>query len=176
MDGSRELYHEEIKKLKDFRIKLEAHAIYKADLESFSDEYEELVAQAKVITRVSDRLQKKLDTANTQIRAQNDEIKEKNIQLENTIKQLVQARVGRKASTIMFTLAIILFVSEEFVIEDMISSFASAWYIDLAIKGGLAIGLKFFEGGLESYFLNQEKKKILAQEKAAAELQAAMAG
>ena len=45
MERPKELYHEEIKRLKDFRSKLDTHAIYKQDLESFGDEYEELVAQ-----------------------------------------------------------------------------------------------------------------------------------
>lgn len=175
MEGPRELYHEEIKKLKDFRSRLDTHAIYKQDLESFSDDYEELVAQAKVITRVSDRLQKKLDNANIQIREQNDEIKLKNTELEKTIQQLVQARVGRKASTIMFTLAIVLFISEEFFLEEMIESYVSIPYLGLIIKGLIALGLKFFESGLETFFLNQEKKKIIAQERKEEELQAALA-
>lgn len=165
MEGPKELYHEEIKKLKDFRVRLDTHAIYKKDLEDFSDDYEDLVAQAKVITRVSDRLQKKLDNANIQIREQNDEIKDKNLELEKTIKDLAEAKVGRKASTIMFTLAIILFLSEEFFLEDIIESNVSIPYVDLMAKGLIAIVLKFFESGLESFFLNQEKRKIIKQEK-----------
>ncbi len=165
MEGPKELYHEEIKKLKDFRVRLDTHAIYKKDLEDFSDDYEDLVAQAKVITRVSDRLQKKLDNANIQIREQNDEIKDKNLELEKTIKDLAEAKVGRKASTIMFTLAIILFLSEEFFLEDIIESNVSIPYVGLMAKGLIAIVLKFFESGLESFFLNQEKRKIIKQEK-----------
>ena len=75
MDSNRELYYDEIDSLRKFRSKIETHAIYKEDLDAFSDEYEELIAQAKVITRVSDRLQKKLDNANLQIRDQNEEIR-----------------------------------------------------------------------------------------------------
>lgn len=176
MDRPKELYHEEIKRLKDFRSKLDTHAIYKQDLESFSDEYEELVAQAKVITRVSDRLQKKLDNANIQIREQNDEITDKNAQLEKTITELAEAKVGRRASTALFFLAISLFLAEELFVEDAIqSSLASVDmgnffnglkdYVGLFIKLILAIGLKFLEGGLESFLLNQEKRKIIRQEK-----------
>lgn len=174
MEESKELYHEELKKLKDFRSRLDTHAIYKQDLESFSDDYEDLVAQAKVITRVSDRLQKKLDNANIQIREQNEEIKDKNLQLENTIKELAEAKVGRRASTALFFLAIILFLAEELFVEDAIESYLSSWdfgtfnalkqYIGIFIKLLLAIGLKFLEGGLESFFLNQEKKKIMKME------------
>lgn len=176
MERPKELYHEEIKRLKDFRSKLDTHAIYKQDLESFSDEYEELVAQAKVITRVSDRLQKKLDNANIQIREQNDEITDKNTKLENTITELAEAKVGRRATTALFFLAIILFLGEELFVEDAIQSSLESVdmgaflnnlkeYFGLFIKLILAIGLKFFEGGLESFLLNQEKKKIIRQEK-----------
>ncbi|MFT6783517.1 MAG: hypothetical protein ACJA1A_003457 [Saprospiraceae bacterium] len=165
MDGPTELYHEEIRRLKDFRAKLDTHAIFKNDLDDFSSDYEELLAQARVITRVSDRLQKKLDNANVQIKEQNDQIKVKNVELEATIQELAKARVGRKASTIMFTLAIILFISEEYFVEPIIETFVSIQYLGIAIKGALALMLKFFEGGLESFFLNQEKRKILKEEK-----------
>lgn len=164
MEGPRELYHDEVKKLKDFRVRLDTHAIYRKDLEDFTDDYEDLVAQAKVITRVSDRLQKKLDNANIQIREQNDEIKVKNLQLEQTIKDLAVAKVGRKASTIMFTLAIILFVSEEYFLEEIIDSYVSIPYMGLVVKGLIALGLKFFESALEAFFLNQEKRKIIKKE------------
>lgn len=175
MEKPKELYHEEVKRLKDFRSKLETHAIYKQDLESFSDEYEELVAQAKVITRVSDRLQKKLDNANIQIREQNDEIKDKNVQLETTISELAEAKVGRRATTALFFLAIILFLAEEIFVEDAIQSYVGALdlgnflnsikdYFGLGLKLLIAIGLKFFEGSLESFLLNQEKRKIMKQE------------
>jgi len=174
MEGSKELYHEEVKKLKDFRQRLDTHAIYKQDLESFSDDYEDLVAQAKVITRVSDRLQKKLDNANIQIREQNDEIKDKNTQLESTIVELAEAKVGRRASTALFFLAIILFLAEELFVEDAIEQYVSFPYLGLIIKLLLAIALKFFEGSLESFFLNQEKRKIMKQEKRDREAQAAM--
>ena len=97
MEKNHELYYDEIDSLRKFRAKIETHAIYKEDLDSFSDEYEELVAQAKVITRVSDRLQKKLDNANLQIREQNDEIKDKNVELGKTIEQLAVAKVGKRA-------------------------------------------------------------------------------
>ncbi|WP_421878134.1 hypothetical protein [Marinoscillum sp.] len=176
MERPKELYHEEIKRLKDFRSKLDTHAIYKQDLESFSDEYEELVAQAKVITRVSDRLQKKLDNANIQIREQNKEIGNKNVQLEQTISELAEAKVGRRATTALFFLAIILFLAEEIFVEDAIQSYVASLdmgdflnsikdYFGLGLKLLIAIGLKFFEGSLESFLLNQEKRKIMKQEK-----------
>ena len=104
-----ELYWEEVENLKNYRSKLQTHTVYKDDLDEFGDQYEELVAQTKVITRVSDRLQKKLDGANLQIREQNDEIKDKNFELEGTVLLLAKAKVGRRASMIMMIVALGLF-------------------------------------------------------------------
>jgi hypothetical protein len=165
MDKHQELYYDEISSLRKFRSKIETHAIYKEDLDSFSDEYEELIAQAKVITRVSDRLQKKLDNANLQIRDQNDEIKGKNLELGKTIEQLAVARVGRKASTIMLSVALVLFILEQIFIEPLIAANVTIPYVGLGILAILFFIIKMLEGALEKYFLNQEKKKILEQEK-----------
>ena len=161
---NKELYYDEIESLRKFRSKIETHAIYKEDLDSFSDEYEELVAQAKVITRVSDRLQKKLDTANVQIREQNEEIKEKNVALADTIDQLAKAQVGRRASTIMLTVAVVLFILEQIFIEPIIEQNIDVPYLGLGILALLFFLVKFFEGALEKYFMNKEKRKILERE------------
>ncbi len=160
----KELYHDEVNNLKKFKDKIEAHTIYKEDLESFSEQYDELIAQAKVITRVSDRLQKKLDSANLQIREQNKEITKQNLELEATIHQLAQARVGRKASTILYFIAITLFVVEEFTLESILENLNWPVSLGIAIKLATFFGVKLFEGKLESYFMNQEKKKILTDE------------
>ena len=165
MNTNQELYHDEIESLRKFRAKIETHAIYKEDLDAFSDEYEELVAQAKVITRVSDRLQKKLDTANLQIREQNDEIKDKNMQLADTVDQLAKAKVGRRASTIMLTVAVVLFILEQIFIEPIIEKNINIPYVGYGILALLFFLVKFFEGTLEKYFMNREKQKILDGEK-----------
>ena len=165
MDKNYELYHDEIDNLRKFRAKIETHAIYKEDLDSFSEEYEELVAQAKVITRVSDRLQKKLDNANLQIKGQNEEIKYKNVELEKTIEQLAVANVGKKASTIMLTVTLILFIFEQIFIEPIIDQNIHIPYLGLGILAILFFLIKLFEGRLERYFLNRERKKILEQQK-----------
>ncbi|WP_420318676.1 hypothetical protein [Ekhidna sp.] len=164
MNTNQELYHDEIESLRRFRSKIETHAIYKEDLDDFSDEYEELVAQAKVITRVSDRLQKKLDNANMQIREQNEEIKDKNVQLADTVDQLAKAKVGRRASTILFTVAVVLFILEQVLLEPIIDEYFDTQFVSLGILGLLFMLVKFSEGALESYFMNKEKKKILANE------------
>jgi hypothetical protein len=167
MDKIQDLYHDEITHLKDFQSKLDTHTIYKADLEAFGGQYGDLVAQAKVITRVSDRLQKKLDGANVQIREQNEEITVKNVELESTIVQLAQARVGRRASTIMLGVAMGLFVAEQIFLEPLINKYVNVPYLGLGILAVLFLVVKALESGLEKYFMNQEKKKILKGQLAA---------
>ncbi len=158
---NQELYYDEINSLRKFRAKIDSHTIYKEDLDDFSDEYEELVAQAKVITRVSDRLQKKLDNANLQIKDQNDEIKFKNVELKNTVDQLAVARVGKRASTIMLSIALLLFVAEQVFLEPIIEQQISVPYVGLGILAILFFLVKSLESSLEKYFLNKEKKKII---------------
>ncbi|MEQ9404653.1 MAG: hypothetical protein RIM99_13765 [Cyclobacteriaceae bacterium] len=164
MEKNQELYYDEITNLRKFRSKIDTHAVYKEDLDEFSNEYEELIAQAKVITRVSDRLQKKLDTANLQIREQNDEIKFKNIELKNTVDQLAQARVGKKASTIMLSVALVLFIAEQVFLEPIIDKNIDIPFVGLGILGVLFFIVKILESSLEKYFLNKEKTKILEKE------------
>jgi hypothetical protein len=160
-EKARELYHEEVSNLNSFRSKVESHALFKEDLDLFSEQYEELVAQAKVITRVSDRLQKKLDNANVQIQSQNEEIKDKNFKLEDTIDQLAQAKMGRRASTIMLGVALFLFFIEQWLIQPKIEEYFSSPLISVGILIGLFFLVKYFESGLEDYFMNQQKKKII---------------
>lgn len=163
----RDLYHEEEETLKGFRNKIRYENLTRKDLLEFTEHYQDLLAQSKVITRVSDRLQSKLNKANDKIKEQNEEITEKNQLLENTISQLVRARVGRKASTIILTVAIILFLSEELFLEKILDDLVNnSLYLSLGIKGGIALFLKFLEGGLETFFVKQEQLKILKEGKA----------
>ena len=170
MDKPRELYHDEITHLKQFRQKIDTKAIFKEDLDEFSDHYEDLIAQAKVITRVSDRLQKKLDKANIQIQDQNVEIKDKNLELSNTVEQLAKAKVGKKASGIMLTIGLLLFVLEQIFIEPIIESQISIPYVGYLVLVILFFMVKFLEGRLEDYFMKQEKKKIIEQKGALEEV------
>jgi hypothetical protein len=178
MDKPRELYHEELTNLEKFKSKIDTHAIYKKDLDDFSDQYEELVAQAKVITRVSDRLQKKLDTANVKIREQNEEISTKNTVLEDTVQQLAVAKVGRRAATVMLTVALLLFILEQVILQPIIDDYIASIskesmpdilepilpYMNLFILGIIFFGVKYFESALEGYFMARQKKKIIGQE------------
>lgn len=157
----KQLYHQEEDHLNRFREKVKGKDVFLEDIEGFIDSYEDLLNETKVITRISDRLQKKLDKANQKILNQNVQISKANEDLKDTIDKLAVARVGKKASTIMFTAAIVLFVSEEYYLSPVVEQYVNIPYLSLALKGVIALALKFIESGLESYYLRQEKTKIM---------------
>jgi len=156
-----ELYHEEEKALSLFEEKSRSNSINRKDVAAFTESYRDLLAQSKVMTRVSDRLQSKLNKANEKIADQNTVISAKNVSLTSTIDQLVKARVSKKATTILFTVAIVLFISEEVLLAKLIEGYVDLAIVSLAIKGAIALALKAMEGTLENYFMKQEQMKIL---------------
>ncbi|MEQ8714970.1 MAG: hypothetical protein RIC80_18265 [Cyclobacteriaceae bacterium] len=157
----KDLFTEEERVLSGYRRKIENEDIYLEDAESFASNYKDLIDQTRVITRISDRLQKKLDMANQKIKSQNHEIGQKNELLENTIIELTRAKVSKKASTILLTLALILFIWEQYLLEPFIESYVIIPYLGIVLKGLIAFSLKFFETGIENYFMKKEQGQIL---------------
>lgn len=130
---------------------------------SLTENYSELIDQIVLITRISDRLQKKLDQTNDKLATLNDQLNDKNIQLQNTIDDLVKARVGRKATTIVFVFALILFVFSEALIEPYIDSYADNMYVSLAIKAVIAMSIKPLEMLVETSMMKSARKRSLRQ-------------
>ena len=131
--------------------------------ESLTENYSELLDQITLITRISDRLQKKLDQTNDKLATLNDQLNDKNMELQDTIDDLVKARVGRKATTIVFVFALILFVFSEALIEPYIDSYADNIYISLAIKAFIAMSIKPLEMLVENSMLKSARKRSLKQ-------------
>ncbi|CAD5250766.1 MULTISPECIES: hypothetical protein [unclassified Imperialibacter] len=157
------LFHTEEKSLNEFKEMVKSDAISKRSLVRFIDNYDDLITQSKVITRVSDRLQSKLNKANEQIAAQNATISDNNKLLHNTIEQLVKAKVSKKASTIILTAAVVLFVAEEVLLEEAINSYVDIPYIGLIVKLCIALTLKAFESTIEKFFMRREHSKIVEE-------------
>ena len=159
----KELYHEEQKILSDYVGKVKKKAVHLEDAVSIAVHYKDLLDQSKVITKISDRLQKKLDHANQKIKSQNVEIQDKNQMLEDTVENLAKVTVGKKASRLMFVLAVGLFFIEEYFLAPIIEELVGGVVLfGLLIKGIVAVVvLKFLESALESYFMNREKAKIM---------------
>lgn len=157
----KELYHEEQKVLADYVGKVKSKDLSMDDAVGIAVNYKDLLDQSKVITRISDRLQKKLDHANQKIKSQNAEIQKKNVQLEDTIVKLDKMTVGKKATRIMYILAMILITAEELYLAPILEELTGNRYFTVGAIIAIAMIVKFSESLLEGYFLKQQKKEIL---------------
>ncbi len=120
---------------------------------SFCEHYEELLDQSKLITKVSDKLQNKLNTAHNNLATKNNELQE-------TINELTRARVGRKAATITFVIFISIFVFEELFMDKVIEQLSgkNVW-LGALFKLVMALLLKPIEGFIEKLLLEKVNKK-----------------
>lgn len=125
---------------------------YKNAYKELCSNYSELLDQTKLITKVSDKLQNKLNSAN-------EALEVKNIELSNTIDELTKARVGRKAQTIILFIGLTLFILEEIVLEPLIDSIVrdNIW-ISLGVKMVIAFLLKPLESFVEGWLLKAAKR------------------
>jgi uncharacterized phage infection (PIP) family protein YhgE len=129
------------------------------------DKYDRLIGEAKLLTSVSDRLHSKLNEANEKLKKQSDEInkinddlKVNNQLLQDTIDQLVKAKVGRKASSIVLLIAILLFVISEGVLEPIVEQRIGNPQIGFIFKLGIAVLLKPIDVLVERYMMRRALK------------------
>jgi hypothetical protein len=156
-----------VEQAQEFIENEENHSVdaLRSEFKSLTGNYAELIDQIVLITRISDRLQKKLDQTNDKLSELNAALNDKNIELQNTIDDLVKARVGRKATTIVFVFALVLFVFSEALIEPYIDSYADNIYISLAIKAVIAMSIKPLEMLVEGSMMKSARKKSLENRK-----------
>jgi len=158
-----DLYQEERKLLKDFIEKIKAGRVYYREVDKLSSDYTAVLDQVSLVTKVSDRLQRKLSNAYEEIDAKNKVIQSKNAELEETLLKLAKAKLGRKASSILLTIGIILFILEEYFVEGYLADAALPMYFGWGIKLLIAVLLKFSESALENYLLHLKKNKIMSK-------------
>lgn len=132
-----------------------------AELSSLASNYSELLDQVKLMTRISDRLQRKLDQTNDKLNEVNIEVQEKNIQLEQTIKDLAEAKIGRRATTFVFIFAIVLFLISEAFIEPWIERYYKNFLVSLGIKGIIALLIKPIESLVERTLVKKARERTL---------------
>src|SRR5712664_2545937 len=75
-------------------------------LDELTNDYKKLLEQTRFLTWISGRLEKKLYRANR-------DLQDRNARLEKTIDELISARASKNAYTIIYFIAIVLFVLEE---------------------------------------------------------------
>lgn len=140
---------------------LEQKSVADHDYAKLVTAYDDLLAQTRMLTKISDRLQRKIDQAN-------HELSRTNHRLTQTIDDLLRARMGRKATTVVFALALLLFLVSEAVIEPridqlLVSAGSLSTYIGYALKGIIALMIKPFEGITEKKMIERARKRALAQ-------------
>jgi len=132
-----------------------------ANYDSLVKAYGDLLAQTRMLTKISDRLQRKVDQAN-------HELSRTNHRLTQTIDDLLRARMGRKATTVVFVVALMLFIVSEAVIEPridqlLVTAGSLSTYIGFALKGMIALLIKPFEGLTERKLVERARKRTIAQ-------------
>jgi hypothetical protein len=133
---------------------------YQKEMNKICEHYSELLDQSKLVTKVSDKLQNKLNLAN-------ESLELKNTQLQETIDELTKARASKKATTIVLFMAVILFLFSEGLIDPIIDDYTSSLFIGLSIKGLIALLIKPIEYLIENFILKTAVKNISANAKPA---------
>lgn len=129
------------------------------EYKKLTDNYGKLLSDAKLITNVSDRLQNRLNKAHDKLKVSSEEVKRKNKLLEETIDELTKAKVGRRATTIVFMAAILLFIATEVFIEPIVDVHFKNNIINIGLKGSIALLLKPIDYLVEGYLMRSARKK-----------------
>lgn len=114
----------------------------KAELTKLTDRYESLLNQTRFLTWISGRLERKLQRKNRELIDNNDT-------LQRTLNELTKAEAGRSAYTIIYFIAIVLFVLEELFIEPLINLMGNSVGYGILIKLVIVLLLKISEGFIE---------------------------
>jgi predicted nuclease with TOPRIM domain len=161
------IYHREVDFLEKSKAFLKKSGYSREELQleykHLLENYEELVDQVKIITKISDRLQKKLNKTNDKLETTNDKLNDTNIKLNETIDALTEAKIGRKAGTIVMFVAIALFIVSEWWIEPYIEALYGQGLVGLGLKLVVAILIKPGEDLTNRYMLKKARKKQLEE-------------
>jgi hypothetical protein len=111
-------------------------------LENLTNKYKALLEQARFLTWISGRLERRLHRSNRELNIKNN-------RLVTTLKELTKAEAGKNAYTIIYFIAIGLFVLEEFFVEPVINMIGESVLISILIKLVIVLGLKASEGFIE---------------------------
>jgi hypothetical protein len=112
--------------------------------------YKALLEQTRFLTWISGRLERKLHRTNR-------ELFQNNNQLQKTLDELTKAEAGKSAYAIIYFIAIVLFVLEEFFVEPFINVFGESVSYSILIKLGIVLLLKVSEGFIEKKIRHRNK-------------------
>ena len=143
--------------------------IFRNEYVKLVDSFDDAVGQMRLITKVSDKIQKKLDRVNSALDSKNAELDNKNAELQKTIDELTQARAGKIAATIVLVIAVMLFLLEELFIDSVIKNLlgTTSQWASIITKLVVVLLLKPIEGLLENFIISYLYKKKKEREKEA---------
>ncbi len=128
--------------------------------------YEKMLGDATLMTTVSDRLQNRLNitseqlkTRSEQIRLANTKLEQQNELLQNTIDELIKTKVSRRATTITLTVAVLLFLLSEGILEPWIEFQTDSFLVGFVLKGVIALLLRPIDYLVEKYLLYEAMQK-----------------
>jgi hypothetical protein len=155
MNREEKLFKKEITILNNYREMVARDTSYeetKAALQALTHKYKALLEQTRFLTWISGRLERKLQRTNR-------ELFQKNNRLETTLHELTKSEASRTASAIIYFIAIVLFVLEEFFVEPFMGVFGDNVGYSIIFKLVIVLFLKVSEGFIEKKITNKEKLK-----------------
>jgi hypothetical protein len=111
-------------------------------LEKLTDKYSDLLLQTRFMTWISGRLERKLQRTNR-------ELINNNKTLQHTLDELTKSEASRSAYAIIYFIAIVLFVLEEFLVEPLITELGGNVGYGILIKLVIVLLLKLTESLIE---------------------------
>ena len=154
------LFKNEINVLNHYRemvARENSHHDTKIALENLTNKYKSLLEQTRFLTWISGRLERKLQRTNR-------ELSQKNNRLVTALKDLTIAEAGKSAYAIIYFIAIILFVMEEFFVEPLINMVDDGLGFSILIKLCIVLLLKVSEGFIEKRVVKKEAFKQAMKE------------
>lgn len=163
-----DLFYKEEKTLELAKNTLKSYADLtkeKHDYERLIKEYEELLSQTRVLSKVGDRLHKKINKTN-------ELVKEKNKRLEETLELLLTEKAGRQAILITFIFFLIIFILTEVFLDPVVEKWAYQTFpnrnsieviFGLGIKIIIALLLRPIEFFVEKVLIKKARMKQLKQ-------------
>lgn len=155
------LFSNEAKVLQEYKQLLETNTDEKIDravLEELVKKYGTLLEQSRFLTWISGRLERKLQKVNQELFLKNHE-------MQRALDDLVKAKAGKSAYAIIYFIAIILFVLEEFFVEPFIQMVGGGLSYSILIKLVIVLLLKSSEGFIEDRIIGGEPLKRLTSKK-----------
>ena len=124
----------------------------KAALEDLTRKYKSLLEQTRFLTWISGRLERKLQRTNRELQNNNEA-------LQKTLDELTKAEAGKSAYAIIYTIAILLFVLEEFFVERVINMFGNTIGYNIIFKSVIVLILKASETIIEKKVMRSRKAR-----------------